>query len=54
MDNSGNVVTRRWYDTNEKAVRDVDLTNHGIPKTHPEWPHEHIWKYGKNGKPIGR
>ena len=30
------------------------MTNHGNPTIHPEWPHEHIWKYGEDGKPIKR
>ena len=38
---SSNVLTRRWFGEHGKQVRDVDLTNHGFPKTHPEWPHEH-------------
>lgn len=54
LDKNGNIVTRRWYDKNGRAVRDVDMTNHGNAKNHPEWPHEHIWKYDKNGKPISR
>ncbi len=54
LDSDGNVTTRRWYDSNGTAYRDVDMTNHGNPATHPEWPHEHIWRYGANGKPIGR
>ncbi len=54
LDRTGNIETRRWYDSVGKAYRDVDMTNHGNPKTHPEFPHEHIWKYDKDGKPIGR
>lgn len=54
LDKQGNVVTRRWFDSNGNAYRDVDMTNHGNPKMHPEWPHEHIWRYGVDGKPIGR
>lgn len=29
-------------------TRDVDMTNHGNPTTHPEWPHEHIWDWNQN------
>ncbi len=54
LDSNGNISTRRWYDSNGNAYRDVDMTNHGNPATHPDWPHEHIWKYGEDGKPIGR
>ena len=52
MDGEGNLVTRRWYDSNGKAVRDVDFTNHGNAKNHPEWPHEHFWSYDVNGNPT--
>ena len=54
LDSNGNIITRRWFDKNGKAIRDVDMTNHGNPKEHPEWPHEHIWQYGTNGKPKSR
>ena len=54
LDDAGNIQTRRWFGSDGKAVRDIDMTNHGNPKTHPEWPHEHIWRYGPDGKPIGR
>jgi len=52
MDSDGNLITRRWYNSNGKAVRDVDFTNHGNPKNHPEWPHEHFWSYDLNGNPT--
>ena len=42
--------TRRWYDSEGKAYRDVDMSDHGNPKEHPEVPHEHTWEYN-NGKP---
>lgn len=42
---NGSIKTRRWYDSSGTAYRDVDMTNHGIPKTHPEYPHEHVWKW---------
>ena len=60
MDVDGNIKTRRWYDENGKAYRDVDMSDHGKayrdvdmsdhgnPKEHPEVPHEHIWEY--NGR----
>lgn len=48
MDKDGNIKTRRWYDQNGKAYRDVDMTNHGNPKEHQEWPHEHTWKWNGN------
>ena len=54
LDKDGNISTRRWFDENGNAIRDVDMTNHGNPAQHPEWPHEHFWQYGPDGKPIGR
>ncbi|MDA9472439.1 hypothetical protein C240_2659 [Enterococcus sp. 5H] len=48
----GEINTRRFYDDKGKAIRDVDMTNHGNPKNHPEYPHEHKWKYDINGKPT--
>lgn len=48
LDKDGNIKTRRWYDQNGKAYRDVDMTNHGNPKEHQEWPHEHTWKWNGN------
>ena len=45
FDKQGQVVTRRWYDKDGHAYRDVDMTNHHNPKKHPEWPHEHIWDW---------
>ena len=50
LDVDGNIKTRRWYDSDGKAYRDVDMSNHGNSKEHPEVPHEHTWEY-KNGKP---
>ena len=39
LDDQGNIITRRGYDSNGNAYRDVDMTNHGNSKTHPEYPH---------------
>ena len=50
LDAEGNIKTRRWYDSEGKAYRDVDMRDHGNPKEHPEVPHEHTWEYN-NGKP---
>ena len=41
LDSNGNIKTRRWYGPDGKQIRDVDFTDHGNPKVHPEWPHEH-------------
>ena len=50
LDAEGNIKTRRWYDSEGKAYRDVDMSDHGNPKEHPEVPHDHTWEYN-NGKP---
>lgn len=50
LDGNGNIKTRRWFGEDRLATRDVDMTNHGNPKLHPEWPHEHIWEW-VNGIP---
>ncbi|MEC0488108.1 T7SS effector LXG polymorphic toxin [Bacillus glycinifermentans] len=47
---TGEVKTRRYYDSEGRAVRDVDFTNHGNPKQHPEWPHEHVFEWNDDGK----
>lgn len=49
VDSNGNLKTRRWYGKDGKAIRDVDMTNHGNPSKHPEWPHEHNFKYNADG-----
>ncbi len=50
----GELSTRRWYDKNGRVYRDVDMTNHGNPKNHPEYPHEHLWKFDDDGNFISR
>lgn len=51
IDKDGNIVTRRWYDENGKAYKDVDYTNYGNAKNHPKVPHEHTWDW-TSGKPV--
>lgn len=41
LDKNGDIKTRRWFGPDGNQIRDLDYTNHGNPKTHPEWPHEH-------------
>ncbi len=41
IDSAGNIKTRRWFDSAGMQMRDVDFTNHGNAKVHPECPHEH-------------
>ena len=50
IDANGNIKTRRWYDSDKKAYKDVDFSDHGNSKEHLEVPHEHMWEYN-NGKP---
>ncbi len=54
LDKKGNIKTRRFYDNNGRAIRDVDMTNHGNAKKHPEYPHEHFWSYDSNGNKPSR
>jgi hypothetical protein len=46
---TGELKTRRWFGPDGKANRDVDFSQHGNPKQHPEAPHEHIWTYNEDG-----
>ena len=41
LNKNGDITTRRWFGSEGTQIRDVDFTNHGNPKMHPEWPHEH-------------
>ena len=54
FDRTGEFVTRRWFDKNGRATRDVDMTFHRNLKKHPRYPHEHFWKYDKDGNLISR
>jgi hypothetical protein len=51
---SGDISTRRWYGDDGAAFRDVDMSDHGNPATHPEGLHEHFPKYDADGKLISR
>ncbi|MCY61632.1 hypothetical protein DXP74_03825 [Listeria monocytogenes serotype 4c] len=51
LDSKGNLTTRRYYDRDGRAIRDVDMTDHGNAKKHPEYPHEHFWTYDSKGNP---
>lgn len=51
---NGQVVQYRIYDKEGKAVKDIDLTDHGNPKKHKRVPHIHIWIYNKEGRVIDR
>ena len=51
VDDAGNVITRRYYDETGKATKDVDFTDHGNAKRHPEVPHEHDWDWSDPENP---
>ena len=45
----GKLSSERYYDGNGDAYLDIDYSDHGNPKTHPNVPHEHdIW-FDENG-----
>ena len=46
----GKKVQERYYDKNGDPDYDIDYTNHGNPKEHPNTPHKHRWENGKRGK----
>jgi hypothetical protein len=37
----GDYTNAREFDENGKPVKDVDFTDHGLPQTHPDNPHQH-------------
>jgi len=49
---NGKVVQRRYFDENGRASRDIDYTDHGNPKQHPEVPHAHYWDWTNPNKPM--
>ena len=48
----GKLTSERYYDSDGNAYLDIDYTDHGNPKTHPDVPHEHNIHFDENGKPI--
>lgn len=54
-DDVGNVLQRRIYGNDGKAVIDFDTGNHGLPKRHPTGAHKHVYDYGNKqirSKPL--
>ncbi len=49
---NGKLLSERYYDANGKAYLDIDYTNHGNSKTHPNVPHQHIIKFNDQGESI--
>lgn len=43
----GKIESERYYDRNGRVYLDIDYTDHGNPKTHPNVPHIHLWTYEK-------
>lgn len=46
---NGKLNSERYYDKNGDAYLDIDYTNHGNSKLHPNVPHEHSIHFDKNG-----
>jgi hypothetical protein len=46
------IVRRRFYDGEGSAKIDIDLTDHGLPKSHPIVPHAHDWINGKRSEKM--
>ncbi|MCH9609382.1 MAG: hypothetical protein S4CHLAM45_05230 [Chlamydiales bacterium] len=44
----GKYPQAREFDENGEPVRDIDFTDHGRPKNHPN-PHEHKWEPNPTG-----
>lgn len=45
VDDAGDLIRRRFFDENGNVIKDVDFTDHGNPKLHPDVPHEHYWEW---------
>ena len=45
----GKLIQERYYDSDGRAYLDIDYSNHGNPRTHPNVPHQHhiTWRDGK-------
>lgn len=55
VDDQGNVIQRRVYGEDGRAMVDYDTTNHGKAKAHPTGAHKHIFDYTKenpHGVPL--
>ena len=48
----GRVSSERYYDEKGNAYLDIDYSNHGNAKIHPNVPHEHSIHFGPSGKMI--
>lgn len=50
-DNNG-TLQERYYNEKGDAYLDIDYSNHGNPKMHPEVPHIHHWIKDEKGNLI--
>jgi hypothetical protein len=46
------MIRRRLYDDKGDVKTDIDLTDHGSPKSHPIVPHAHDWVKGKRSEQM--
>jgi len=46
----GKLDQERYYGDDGKSYLDIDYSNHGNPKMHPNVPHQHKITYDDNGK----
>ena len=46
------MIRRRLYDDKGDVKTDIDLTDHGSPKSHPIVPHVHDWVKGKRSEQM--
>ena len=51
FDDKGNLEKERYYDSNGYALIDIDYTNHGNAKLHPQVPHKHRWDWSDPKNP---
>ena len=51
-DDNGKTLQRRIYGDDGMAIIDLDTSDHGLPKAHPNGAHKHIFDYSKK-KPRG-
>jgi RHS repeat-associated protein len=53
VDENGNPIQDRKFGPDGKATEDIDYTNHGNPKNHPNVPHKHKWDWNNPTDPRG-
>lgn len=47
---NGKLDSERYYGSDGKAYLDIDYSDHGNSKTHPNVPHEHAIYFDENGR----